>query len=104
MWVRGGLVRPLKTFRFLSGVFRHLQQISRPIGTPIKICVPPGKTCEQCHWPQKFVGNLDRTYNTSKTDASNSPYSIRLSIKIGGNDAAHGPVGGIHWHMRSTIR
>ena len=30
--------------------------------------------------------------------ASNSPYSIRLLLKIGGSDRARGPVGGIHWH------
>ena len=47
----------------------------------------------------KILGNLDRTYNYFQNDASNSPYSIRLSIKIGGNDPTHGPVGGIHWHM-----
>ncbi|MEJ0090144.1 MAG: hypothetical protein WDM80_10415 [Limisphaerales bacterium] len=33
-----------------------------------------------------------------QSDASNSPYSIRLLLKIGGSDPAHGPVGGIHWH------
>ena len=71
----------------------------RPIGTPIKNLRPSRETCEQCHWPQKFVGNLDRTYNYFQNDASNSLYSIRLSIKIGGDDPAHGPVGGIHWHM-----
>jgi len=71
----------------------------RPITTPIKNLRPARETCEQCHWPQKFSGNLDRTYNYFQGDASNSPYSIRLSIKIGGNDPSHGPVEGIHWHM-----
>ncbi len=71
----------------------------RPIATPIKNLRPARETCEECHWPQKFSGNLDRTFNYFQSDASNSPYSIRLSIKIGGADPAHGPVGGIHWHM-----
>ncbi len=71
----------------------------RPIATPIKNLRPARETCEQCHWPQKFSGNLDRTFTYFQGDASNSPYSIRLSIKIGGADPAHGPVGGIHWHM-----
>lgn len=71
----------------------------RPIGTPIKSLRPARDTCEECHWPQKFSGNLDRTFNYYQGDASNSPYAIRLSIKIGGADPARGPVGGIHWHM-----
>lgn len=70
-----------------------------PIGTPIKSLRPARDTCEECHWPQKFAGNLDRTFSYFQSDASNSPYSIRLSIKIGGADPSRGPVGGIHWHM-----
>jgi len=59
---------------------------------------PARDTCEECHWPQSFVGNLDRTFNYFQSDASNSPYSIRLLLKIGGSDPRQGPVGGIHWH------
>jgi nitrate/TMAO reductase-like tetraheme cytochrome c subunit len=70
----------------------------RPIGTPIKNLRPARDTCEECHWPQSFVGNLDRTFNYFQSDASNSPYSIRLLLKIGGSDPRRGPVGGIHWH------
>lgn len=70
----------------------------RPIGTPIKNLRPARDTCEECHWPQSFVGNLDRTFNYFQSDASNSPYSIRLLLKIGGSDPKRGPVGGIHWH------
>ena len=71
----------------------------RPIPTPIENLRPARETCEQCHWPQKFSGDLDRTFNYFQGDASNSPYSIRLSIKVGGADPARGRVGGIHWHM-----
>ena len=72
---------------------------SRPIPTPVKNLRPAQQTCEQCHWPSKFVGNLDRTYNYFLTDATNTPYSVRLLLKVGGADPTHGPVGGIHWHM-----
>ena len=69
-----------------------------PIPTPIRNLRPARETCEECHWPQSFVGNLDRTFNYFQSDASNSPYSIRLLLKIGGSDPTRGPVGGIHWH------
>ena len=71
---------------------------STPIGTPIHNLRPARETCEECHWPQSFVGNLDRTFNYFQSDASNSPYAIRLLLKIGGSDPRQGPVGGIHWH------
>ena len=76
----------------------------RPITTPIKNLRPARETCEQCHWPEKFTGNLDRTFNYFQGDASNSPYSIRLSIKIGGANPDRGPVGGIHWHTMADTR
>src|ERR1017187_1157852 len=71
----------------------------RPIPTPIENLRPARETCEQCHWPQQFSGNLDRTFNYFQGDVSNSPYSIRLSIKVGGADPTRGRVDGIHWHM-----
>lgn len=70
-----------------------------PIPTPIKNLRPAQETCEQCHWPKKFVGNLDRTYNYFLGDETNTPFSVRLTMKVGGGDPTHGPVGGIHWHM-----
>ena len=71
----------------------------RPILTLIKNLRPARETCEQCHWPQSFNGNLDRTFTYFQDDASNSPYAIRLLIKIGGVDPTTGPLGGIHWHI-----
>ena len=71
----------------------------RPIPTPIKNLRPARETCEQCHWPQSFNGNLDRTFTYFQNDVSNSPYAIRLLIKIGGVDPTTGPLGGIHWHI-----
>ena len=71
----------------------------RPIPTPIKNLRPAQETCEQCHWPEKFVGNLDKTYNYFLGDETNTPFSVRLTMKVGGGDPTHGPVGGIHWHM-----
>ena len=71
----------------------------RPITTPIKNLRPARETCEQCHWPQSFNGNLDRTFTYFQGDATNSPYAVRLLIKIGGVDPTTGPLGGIHWHI-----
>ena len=71
----------------------------RPVPTPIKNLRPAQETCEQCHWPQKFVGNLERTYQSYLADTTNTPFAVRMLMNVGGGDPTHGPVGGIHWHM-----
>jgi nitrate/TMAO reductase-like tetraheme cytochrome c subunit len=73
--------------------------IQRPIKTPIENLRPAQETCEQCHWPQKHVGNLDRTYSHFLADETNTPFSVRLLLHVGGGSPTHGAVGGIHWHM-----
>ncbi len=71
----------------------------RPIPTPVKNLRPAQETCEQCHWPRKFIGNLDRTYDYYQGDETNTPFSVRLILKVGGADSSRGLVGGIHWHV-----
>ncbi len=87
----------------LSGTYQVYATLAdkypRPIPTPIKHLRPAQDTCEQCHWPRKFVGNLDRTFSHFLTDQTNTEYSVRLLLKVGGGDPTSGPVGGIHWHM-----
>ncbi|MDX2110625.1 MAG: NapC/NirT family cytochrome c [Verrucomicrobiota bacterium] len=87
----------------ISGLYQvysvAFNKYSRPIATPIHNLRPAQETCEHCHWPQKFTGNLDRTYAHYLTDDENTPAIVRLSLKVGGSDPRKGPVGGIHWHM-----
>ena len=87
----------------LSGMYQVYATLTdkfpRPVPTPIHNLRPAQETCEQCHWPQKFVGNLDRTYTSFLSDETNSSFSIRLLLNVGGGDPTHGPVEGIHWHM-----
>jgi nitrate/TMAO reductase-like tetraheme cytochrome c subunit len=84
------------TYQVYSVLFN---KYSRPIPTPIKNLRPAQETCEHCHWPKKFVGNLDKTFNYYLADATNTPFTVRMLISVGGGDPTHGPVGGIHWHM-----
>src|SRR5215813_11011959 len=87
----------------LSGTYQVYATLTKkyptPIPTPVKNLRPAQETCEECHWPKKFVGNLERTYNYFLGDETNTPFTVRLLMKVGGGDPAHGPVGGIHWHM-----
>jgi hypothetical protein len=87
----------------LSGAYQVYATLAnkypRPVPTPVKNLRPAEETCEQCHWPQKFVGNLDRTYAYSLSDQTNTPFTVRLLLRVGGGHASGGPVEGIHWHM-----
>ncbi len=71
----------------------------KPIPTPVANLRPAQDTCEQCHWPEKFSGDRVKTYTHFLSDEKNTPYTIRLALKVGGGNSTNGPVGGIHWHM-----
>ena len=85
---------------FVKAKFNGIHQLlatfsddfKRPIYKTDKIQIDQ-QTCEQCHWPKRFVGNLDRTYTHFLADETNTAFSVRLLLKVGGADPTHGPVG-----------
>ncbi len=87
----------------LNGVHQLIGVITgeydRPIKTPIPNLRPAQDTCEQCHWPDRNVGQIDRTYNHFLADETNTLFAVRLSLNVGGAGPAYGSAGGIHWHM-----
>jgi nitrate/TMAO reductase-like tetraheme cytochrome c subunit len=87
----------------LSGTYQVYATMAgkypRPIPTPVKNLRPAQETCEECHWPKKFVGNLEHTFTSFLGDETNTPFTVRMLMNVGGADPSHGPVGGIHWHM-----
>jgi nitrate/TMAO reductase-like tetraheme cytochrome c subunit len=87
----------------LSGTYQVYATIAkkypRPIPTPVKNLRPAQETCEECHWPKKFVGSLERSYAYFLGDETNTPFTVRMLLNVGGGDPTHGPEGGIHWHM-----
>ena len=74
-------------------------RFARPIPTPVKQLRPAQDTCEQCHWPAKFFGAQQKTFNHYLADEQNSPWQIQMLLKVGGGDPKTGATGGIHWHM-----
>jgi NapC/NirT cytochrome c family, N-terminal region len=87
----------------LSGAYQVYATLAdaypRPIPVPVENLRPAQQTCEQCHWPRKFYGAAERVIDHYLSDEKNSPWVIRMLLKIGGGDPSFGPVGGIHWHM-----
>ncbi len=83
--------------RQLYGIL--FNKYERPIHTPVQNMRPARETCEECHWAEKYSGSVERTFHRYLADDKNTPYTARLLINVGGGSPAHGPVGGIHWHM-----
>jgi hypothetical protein len=77
--------------------------IPRPIETPIKNLRPARSTCDQCHWPERFIGGIDRTYYHYLSDETNTPFAVRLFLKVGGGQL-NGLMSGIHWHVSQNFK
>lgn len=86
----------------LNGVHQLVGVITGDYHRPIK---PPKnlrtaqEICEQCHWSERQVGKLDRTYTHFLADETNTQFSVRLSLNVGGGGVRGEDGGGIHWHM-----
>jgi hypothetical protein len=76
----------------------------RPISTPVHSLRPANGTCEQCHWPTKFVGERLKVRTHYQEDEANTEVKTALMVKVGGS--AGGESHGIHWHVdpNHTIR
>jgi len=75
-----------------------LDNYQRPIPTPVHNLRPAQDTCEKCHWPEKFLGNLEMNFEHFLSDRKNTPHSIRMLMKV--NEGRPGtPLNGIHWHV-----
>ena len=74
----------------------------RPIPTPVHNLRPARETCEQCHWPDKFVGDRLKVITRYQEDETNTPLKTVLLLRVGGvqGRASHG----IHWHVDPNIR
>ena len=92
----------------LSGTYQVYATLAdkfpRPIPTPVKNLRPAQETCEECHWPSKFVGSLERTFWYFLGDETNTPFTVQMLLNVGGGDPTHGPLEGIHWHMNVGYR
>lgn len=72
---------------------------TRPIETPVHGLRPARDTCEQCHRPEKFVGDKLVVKDIFLEDEQNTHVKTVLLLKIGsaGDQAADSH--GIHWHV-----
>ena len=73
----------------------------RPIPTPLHDLRPARETCEQCHWPTKFVGDRLRIKKHYAEDEANTELTTALLMRVGGGNPDESE--GIHWHVDPNV-
>lgn len=72
----------------------------KPIPVPVDNLRPARETCEQCHRPDKFSGDLVRTHTTYKPDENNTEVVDTRVLRVGGGE---GTARDIHWHIAADV-
>ena len=90
----------------LSGAWQlvavSLDIFPRPIHTPIENLRPARDTCEQCHWPTKFVGDRLNVKTVYADDEANTELKTAVLLKVGGVSGRE--ASGIHWHVDPGVQ
>jgi hypothetical protein len=80
----------------------NLKLYPKPIPTPVHNLRPARDTCEQCHWPTKFVGDRLKVIAHFQDDQTSSETKTVLLLKVGGLQGRASR--GIHWHVDPGVR
>jgi nitrate/TMAO reductase-like tetraheme cytochrome c subunit len=76
----------------------------QPIPTPIEGMPAVAATCEQCHAPDRYIGDVVKEFYEHADDEANTQTKTVARLFVGGAMAGSGTGAGIHWHMnRSNI-
>jgi nitrate/TMAO reductase-like tetraheme cytochrome c subunit len=73
----------------------------RPIRTPVENLRPARETCEQCHRPERFAGDLVRVHTTYDVDETNTEKVDTRVLRVGGGES--GIAQDIHWHIAANV-
>lgn len=74
----------------------------RPIPVPIHHLRPARETCEQCHWPTKFIGDRLWVRTHFDQDEQNTELKTVMVLRVGGIEGRESS--GIHWHVDPDIQ
>ncbi len=89
----------------LSGIPQIIAVVSgtyeRPIPTPVKNLRPARETCQQCHRPERFAGDLVRVHTTYATDEQNTEKVDTRVLRVGGGEVE--VARDIHWHIAAKV-
>lgn len=73
----------------------------RPIPTPVENLRPARETCERCHRPERFAGDLVRVHTTYLPDEQNTEQVDTRVLRVGGGEFE--VARDIHWHIGARV-
>ncbi len=73
----------------------------RPIPTPVENLRPARETCEQCHRPERFAGDLVRVHTTYESNETNTEKVDTRVLRVGGGELE--TARDIHWHIAAQV-
>lgn len=89
----------------LSGIPQIIATLTasypRPIPTPVRNLRPARETCEDCHRPELFAGDIVQIRTSYRKDETNTPAVDTRVLRVGGGEL--GEASGIHWHIGANV-
>ncbi len=73
----------------------------RPIPVPVENLRPARETCEQCHRPERFAGDLVRVHTSYSADEENTEHVDTRVLRVGGGEFEVAQ--DIHWHIAARV-
>jgi nitrate/TMAO reductase-like tetraheme cytochrome c subunit len=70
----------------------------QPIPTPVEDLPSTAHTCQQCHWPDRHIGDVVKVIAEHADDEANTPTTTTVKLHVGGATGGTGYGTGIHWH------
>jgi hypothetical protein len=74
-------------------------RVPKPVPPPSELIQSARATCEGCHWPEKFRGDIGKVVRDYLADEANTESVTTLRLHVGGGSRRLGSGSGIHWHM-----
>lgn len=72
-----------------------------PVEAPVKNLRPARDTCEQCHRPEHFAGDIIRIHTTYADDEANTQSVNAMVLRVGGGEDV--VARDIHWHIAAEV-
>jgi hypothetical protein len=80
------------------------KRVPRPVPPPARLIQTAQATCEGCHWPETFRGDVVRVIREYADDEASTESTSTLRLHVGGGSRQLGVGSGIHWHMNLDNR
>jgi nitrate/TMAO reductase-like tetraheme cytochrome c subunit len=73
----------------------------KPIPVPVRSLRPARYTCEQCHRPEVFFGDVVKVHTTFLPDENNTQKTDSRIMRVGGGES--GVARDTHWHIVARV-